>query len=150
MSPLSAFTTQAELKKTNKNKLQLPCSGQWLLKKLSWMLSQPCHLRVHSMFLIIPNHFIWSGFMNAILFQKGKTWSTTDRQILMYYSSKLDNVSMVSTWGVAGILTLTLCTLFYIPFTQNDPQVTCFELQLLLVHVVKKCETIKNPTRLKQ
>lgn len=33
-----------------------------------------------------------NGFVNAVLFQKGE--STSDRKVLMYYSSKLDNVEI--------------------------------------------------------
>lgn len=89
VAPLCALITQAGYKNYSGPLQWTPKAEQaFVAVKITLSsapnYSEPFHLDVDEK----------NGFVNAVLFQKGENRSTTDRRVLMYYSSKLDNIEV--------------------------------------------------------
>ena len=94
VAPLRALKTQAGYK-NYKSPLQWTVEVDKAFVDVKTALSAACSL--HALSYSEPFHLDVDendGFVNAVLFQKGERRTTLDRKVLMYYSSKLDNVEI--------------------------------------------------------
>ena len=94
VAPLRALLTQAGYTHYN-SPLQWTAKAEKVFVDVKDALSNTCAL--HSPNYSEPFHLDVdekSDFVNAVLFQKGESRGTTERKVLMYYSSKLDNMEI--------------------------------------------------------
>ena len=94
VAPLRALITQAGYK-NYKSPLQWTVEADKAFVDVKTALSAVCSL--HAPNYSEPFHLDVDekdGYVNAVLYQKGESRTTLDRKVLMYYSSKLDNVEI--------------------------------------------------------